>query len=86
MYSPKISEEFVPVLFRVALSQKRPMTKLVNEIIGDYLQKNAMMREVIGSHDTENQLGGLQGTETSGQYQGDLGPLRPSVIYATEER
>ena len=40
MYSPKIKEEFIPVLFRMALSKKIPMTKLVNRIIGDYLEKN----------------------------------------------
>jgi len=29
MYSPKISEELVPIIFQVALSKKIPMTKLV---------------------------------------------------------
>ena len=43
MYSPKIKEEFIPVLFRIALSKKIPMTKLVNRIIGDYLEKNGEM-------------------------------------------
>ena len=40
MYSPKIKEEYIPELFRMALSKKIPMTKLVNRIIGDYLEKN----------------------------------------------
>jgi hypothetical protein len=40
MYSPKIKEEFIPTLFRMALSKKIPMTQLVNRIIGDYLEKN----------------------------------------------
>jgi predicted nucleic acid-binding protein len=40
MYSPKISEELVPVLFRLALAKKIPMTKLVNRIIQEYLEKN----------------------------------------------
>ncbi len=40
MYSPKIKEELIPVLFRVALAKKMPMTKLVNRIIEEYLEKN----------------------------------------------
>ncbi len=40
MYSPKISEDLIPVIFRVVLAQKMPMTKLVNHIIRDYLEKN----------------------------------------------
>jgi hypothetical protein len=34
MYSPKISEEHIPKLYKMAKEQKRPMTRLVNEIIG----------------------------------------------------
>ena len=40
MYSPKIKEEYIPELFRMALSKKIPMTKLVNRIIKDYLETN----------------------------------------------
>jgi len=40
MYSPKISEQLIPVLFRLALDKKMPMTKLVNRIIEEYLEKN----------------------------------------------
>ena len=40
MYSPKISEELIPVIFRVALAKKMPMTKLVNRILQEYLEKN----------------------------------------------
>ena len=38
MYSPKINEEFIPVLFKLSASKKMPMTKLVNQIIRDYLE------------------------------------------------
>ncbi len=38
MYNPKIKEEFIPVLFKLAASKKMPMTKLVNQIIRDYLE------------------------------------------------
>jgi hypothetical protein len=40
MYSPKIKEEFIPILFRISTSKRIPMTKLVNQIIKDYLERN----------------------------------------------
>ncbi len=33
MYSPKIKSSYIPVLYLLAKSFKKPMTKLVNEII-----------------------------------------------------
>jgi len=40
MYSPKIKEEFIPILFRISASKRIPMTKLVNQIIKDYLERD----------------------------------------------
>ena len=40
MYSPKIKEEFIPILYRMSASKRIPMTKLVNQIIKDYLERN----------------------------------------------
>jgi hypothetical protein len=40
MYSPKIKEEFVPILFKISVSKRIPMTKLVNQIIKDYLDRD----------------------------------------------
>ncbi len=37
MYSPKIEEKFVPILYRIAKEKEVPMTRVVNQIIGDYL-------------------------------------------------
>jgi len=37
MYSPKIKERFVPILYRIAKEKKMPMTRVVNQIIRDYL-------------------------------------------------
>ena len=37
MYSPKISKEFIPVLYQKAKDEKFPMTKLVNRIIEQFL-------------------------------------------------
>ncbi len=42
MYSPKIKEEYIPILFRLSNVQRIPMTKLVNRIINDYLKKNGI--------------------------------------------
>ena len=33
MYSPKIAEDLVPVLYRIGKAEGRPMTHVVNEII-----------------------------------------------------
>jgi len=41
MYSPKINEEFIPKLYRLAKSQKRPMTSLVNEAVSQYLEQES---------------------------------------------
>ena len=40
MYSPKIKEEYIPILVRLSNVQKVPMTKLVNRIINDYLKRS----------------------------------------------
>ncbi|MFZ2445497.1 MAG: hypothetical protein WAW37_03995 [Syntrophobacteraceae bacterium] len=37
MYSPKINEDFIPALYRLAKERKKPMTQLVNGIISQYL-------------------------------------------------
>ena len=37
MYSPKISEDLIPVLYQKAKEEKIPMTRLVNRIIGHYV-------------------------------------------------
>jgi hypothetical protein len=41
MYSPKVSEDLVPQLYKLAKEQKRPMTKVLDGIIRDKLvEKN----------------------------------------------
>lgn len=37
MYSPKINEEFIPKLYKLAKAEGKPMTKLVNEIIQKHI-------------------------------------------------
>ena len=85
MYSPKISEELVPIIFQMALSKKMPMTKLVNQIISNYLKRNAKMKGGVISHEAKKQLGGLQGAKTTSQHQRDPGPLWPPVFYEAKK-
>lgn len=39
MYSPKIKEDHIPRLYRLAKSKKQRMTAIVNEAITQYLEK-----------------------------------------------
>ena len=39
MYSPKISEKLIPILYRIAKEKRVPMTTLVESIIDSYLDK-----------------------------------------------
>lgn len=40
MYTPKIKEEYIYKLYQLKQVRKKPMTKLVNEAVRDYLHKN----------------------------------------------
>jgi predicted DNA-binding protein len=39
MYTPKIKEKLIRRLYRIKQEEKRPMTKIVNEIIETYLNE-----------------------------------------------
>lgn len=39
MYSPKINEQHIPILYHLGKRTKKPMTHLVNEAIAEYLSK-----------------------------------------------
>lgn len=54
MYSPKINEDFIPALYRLAKGRKKPMTQLVNEIIGNYLAEQGKEE----SHDSGHRQSG----------------------------
>lgn len=51
MYSPKISEEYVPFLYRLASVKKVPMTQLVNQIVKDFLIKSGIIEEEKINHE-----------------------------------
>ena len=38
MYQPLITDENVQRLYRMKLKEKRPMTKLINQILDDFFQ------------------------------------------------
>ena len=37
MYSPKISEDLIPELYKISKDIKKPMTKVVDEILRSYV-------------------------------------------------
>ena len=39
MYTPKISEKLIPILYRIAKERRVPMTTVVDSIIDSYLTK-----------------------------------------------
>ena len=39
MYSPKIKEEYIPTLYKIAKVKDVPMTRVVNEALADYLSR-----------------------------------------------
>lgn len=45
MYSPKIKEDIVPVLYRKAREEKRPMTKVVDSVLRQYLGLHQTLEE-----------------------------------------
>ena len=51
MYSPKISEAFIPTLYRMAKEQGVRMTVLVNRIIGNEIQKEERKELKGGAYD-----------------------------------
>jgi hypothetical protein len=50
MYSPKINEDFIPALYRLAKERKQPMTQLVNDIIGNYLADQRKEERNVSDH------------------------------------
>ena len=48
MYSPKISEDLIPVLYHTARAKRMPMTKLVDKLIRKALATESQSYEAIG--------------------------------------
>lgn len=50
MYSPKIDEKLIPLLYKLRIQLKKPMTKIVNEMIRESLPRY----EIDGRHMERN--------------------------------
>ena len=48
MYSPRIKEDLIPVLYKLAKQEGKPMTQLVDEI----LRKELKVRGLLNEHET----------------------------------
>jgi hypothetical protein len=46
MYSPKVRDKFVPVLYRLGRRRGVPMTRLVEEALAQYLHREGLAEEV----------------------------------------
>lgn len=51
MYSPKISEDLIPLIYKKAKEKKKPMTKVVNEIISSWFLSEKVSQTKIIKHD-----------------------------------
>jgi len=65
-YSPKIKEDYIPVLYLIAKEQKIPMTKLVNRMIENEVNLFVERRQCEKGGD---QHGGLTDTSRGDQNQ-----------------
>jgi hypothetical protein len=45
MYSPKINEQHIPTLYHLGKKLRKPMTRLVDEAIRQYLENHAASHE-----------------------------------------
>ncbi len=45
MYSPKVPERFIPVLYRLGRARGRPMTQLVAEAVARYLAEEGCIED-----------------------------------------
>ena len=60
MYSPKVKEEFIPILYKISASKRIPMTKLVNQIIRDFLDGNPPPKPTEVKHERESENGSTE--------------------------
>ena len=65
MYSPKIKERYIPILYRIAKKKNIPMTRVVNQNMGDYLA-NCLAKEL-----AERRANGQKQAQTMDEGPGD---------------
>lgn len=49
MYSPKIKEDLIPVLYGLAKQERRPMTQIVDGILRNELRRKELINEREGT-------------------------------------
>lgn len=54
MYSPRIREDLIPILFKLARTKERPMTKLVDEILRNQLKERGWLDELQSEGDVKD--------------------------------
>ena len=67
VYSPKVKEDLIPKLYRIAKKRGVPMTQLVDNIIREALENEYQVREEatdIESAESQNQMGQLSGDKS----------------------
>jgi hypothetical protein len=52
MYSPKIKKDLIPILYRLAKKQGKPMTRLVDELLKESL-RGVYHESIINTHQGE---------------------------------
>ena len=57
MYSPEINTDLIPDIYKLSKATQKPMTKVVDEIIGDYLNKIEIKEEKITINEIVPKLG-----------------------------
>lgn len=62
MYSPKVPERLIPILYRLGRERGRPMTHLVTEAVERYLETEGRLGEAMAEARTNNivQLNGKE--------------------------
>lgn len=45
MHSPRVREDYLPIVFKISASKRIPMIQLVNQIIRDYLNEEGLLNE-----------------------------------------
>jgi predicted DNA-binding protein len=73
-YSPKIREDLIPILYHLAKRKRVPMTRLVNEIIENYLhQIKDALREMEAREMAKCLLERRQNEKSKQAQKGDYG-------------
>ena len=45
MYSPRIKEDLIPILYRLRIEEQKTMTRMVDEILRQELTKRGLLNE-----------------------------------------